>query len=654
MALFPQHGAQEFDVQALLPQLAKHSISGMLVTSPHGQILWANDSFYKLTGYTLEECRGKKPGALLQCAETSPDTVRQMREAIAKKESCRVEILNVSKSGAPYWIDLQIQPLWNAKGYLTGFFSVQVDITEQKRNAERLEHIERVLREERDVLDAIVSASTSGVWDWDRERGTAEINPEMVTLLGYSEHSFRQLAEFWEKTLMPGELSKLLSAFEEHIRQNGKTPFAVQINFQHKNGSSVPMLCAGKIIRWREDGRPARVVGCHMDLTDLFRARTEIERMNFLLQQTSELAQAGGWEIDLARQTVWWSEVTRSLYGVDADFVPALKSGLNFFREGASRETMMRCVNAAMERAEPFDVEVELETARGDLVWVRVLGKPYFEDGVCTRIMGTCQDITQQKESEAVLLRAKETAEKANIAKSAFLANMSHEIRTPMNGILGMAELLESTELDGEQRGYVNIIADSGNILLQIINNILDLSKIEAEKLDLVYTRFELPALLEACVAGFQARAAAKGLELRLEVSGELPREVVGDQTRILQVLNNLLGNAVKFTESGAVTLRVSMAARLSDRTVCRFEVLDTGEGIDAEALARLFHRFQQVDDSSTRRHGGTGLGLAISKELVELMGGAIGAESAPGKGSRFYFTLPFSLQRSPAGGSAS
>ncbi|NJD38372.1 MAG: PAS domain S-box protein [Geobacter sp.] len=386
---------------------------------------------------------------------------------------------------------------------------------------------------------------------------------------------------------------------------------------------------------------------------------TALHRSKTMLARTEQIAHVGGWEWDVASDRTIWSEELFRIFKLNpADGAPSFADHPDYY-DPDDMQRLREVVEAAVTCGTPY--ELELCAIRSDGVRRICRARGYAEFGPenkVTRLFGSLQDITEQKlaeeqlleanrQLEAAMLRANELAaqaEAANRAKSEFLANMSHEIRTPMNGVLGMAQLLRYTNPSAEQADYLDNLELSCKNLLALINDILDLSRIESGKMELEYVDFSLQQSIKEVTTSQISLVRQKNLQLITTIQDQLPELLHGDALRLKQILLNLLGNAIKFTETGTITISVKAVCSQDKTCTIRLEVSDTGIGMSNETVARIFNSFEQADNTITRRFGGSGLGLSICRRLAALMGGTIRAESTLGKGSTFIVELPFRI----------
>jgi PAS domain S-box-containing protein len=478
------------------------------------------------------------------------------------------------------------------------------------------------------------------------EKALVEANPHSAGQFGYT---LAELTRLHLPDLKPCEAQADAEERFRKVQEVGGACF--ETCYRRKDGSVFPAETSTQLVSFGRE----RVVVCFVrDITERKRAAARLIEATERLTLAVRAGGVGIWEFDAATRRLTWDSQILRLYGdprerFDGAYEEWLARVHPDDRQRADEETRL-----ALEGVQNFDTEYRVIWPDGSVHSIRAMANVERDaSGQPQRIIGTNWDITPQRRAadevlesnrllEAATRRANQLAqeaEQANAAKSQFLAAMSHEIRTPMNGVIGMTELLLDTALSSEQRHYVRSVRSSGEALLAIINDILDISKIEANKLELETADFDLRVLLEDLASFLAPTATAKGIELFCSIDPAAATLLRGDPGRLRQIVTNLIGNAVKFTGQGEVVVRATTSEEVESGCRLRVEVSDTGIGIPPDQTGMVFEKFRQLDTSTTRKYGGTGLGLAICKQLVALMGGEIGVSSEPGRGSRFWFT---------------
>jgi len=466
----------------------------------------------------------------------------------------------------------------------------------------------------------------------------------LATRLGHGSRSeIQQLALAIERLRESGELSELveqhLGAPQEVQGWRSLRPWATALGmFTLVVGAAT--VTWNRSLRRQVNGKTRALretLGiAEQHLADLERTTAALQRSDALLRDAERTAGVGSYELDLVGGRVTWTPGLYDLVRQPPDLGPLTGQALSAMLPPDARPGLAALIDEA-RAGRHGELTHGITRVDGSHAILHAIARPVFDAaGTVVAIRGTVVDVTARRQHEEQLALMRDRALEATAAKSAFLAVMSHELRTPLNGVIGMTTLLLESPLSREQRDQAETIRQCGALLLEQVNEVLDFSRVEAGKLEIEAAPFELRGLLDDTLQIVAERAHARGLELMLDADASLPPAVLGDAGRLRQVILNLLGNAIKFTESGEVVL----TARALTRDRIEFSVADTGIGIEPEAIPRLFQPFSQADRSTTRRFGGTGLGLAICRQLVALMDGEIGVTSVPGEGSRFRFTV--------------
>ncbi|MCY7386083.1 MAG: response regulator [Microcoleus sp. CAN_BIN18] len=499
-------------------------------------------------------------------------------------------------------------------------------------------HTSQKFKESEERYRLVLEGVNDGIWDWDLSKNDVYWNDRLLEIIGLSREQFGSTMDALYNRLHPEDKNGIVRAIDAHLEQ--EIDYNVEFRLLHSSGAYRYCTSQGKAQR-NSEGKALRMAGMISDITDRKQAEDAVERERLQLKQIVACAPVAMAMFDtemryLANSNQWltqfnfeWQSLTHLSH---YELFPDTPNRWKMLYQQVLKGELVSVSEDAWERAD------------GSVMYLRWAAHPWYDpDGQVGGMVMVAHKINE-------LVEARESALEASRVKSQFLANMSHEIRTPMNGVLGMAQLLLRTPLEPKQRQSAHTIYRSAEHLLSVINDILDFSKIEAGEMRVEKADFDLDSCIESVIEMVAPLAEEKGIELNILVDSSVSRKLVGDSGRLKQILLNLTGNAIKFTDRGQVFVHITVKRgdRLADdkqSPKLLFSVRDTGIGISPEGQTKLFQSFSQVDGSPTRMYGGTGLGLAICKQLVEMMGGAIGVRSFLGNGSTFWFAVPLEKQ---------
>ncbi len=464
-----------------------------------------------------------------------------------------------------------------------------------------------------------------------------DVNQFACETLGYTREELLQM------TIPDIEMDfDLISAQREWVKIEPNVHFTLNGHQRRKNGTVFPVEVRFGCVDWKGE---RLYLGLIRDVTDRVEIKNKLLKTQALLNETQRLAQIGGWEYNVHTKQIRWTAEIYRIFGMPQSSDLKVTNIFSYYHP-EDQPLIKKAFQRLLDTGEPYDLDLRLDNKNGERIWIKSIGQAEYLEGDIVRAHGYVMDISDQKITEELLINEKDRAQEANRIKEQFLANMSHELRTPLNGLMGMTQLLKMSALTEEQEEFVDLSIQACTAITDVVNEILNYTVMQKKQMKCIEVPFKMKELISEVMELHRIMAVKKQLEIDFTISPQVPEIIMGDRYKLKQLLNNLVGNAVKFTEAGAVHIIVNTeSSDHRERIRLSFEVIDTGIGIQDQLIDHIFGRFNQVDGSHTREYGGLGLGLSIVNELSKVMDGEVKVSSVPGQGSNFCFVCEMGIE---------
>lgn len=611
-----------------LSMVASKVGNGVVISSATDEVVWVNEAFEHITGYNLADVENKYLGATLKGKPSDAAAIEKLEASIKKKESYEVELLINHKNGKPTWITVINSIIRNQNGEVDKSIRIIIDITARKKIEQELE-----------ILSFAARKSPSGIFIRDAEGRILWMNEALENIIGYS---FAELEGKIMGNTFVGEDTdlKVVESAIKAVEEN--RPYEIEVKLYKKDRTPRWVFLSNSPL-FNEAGNVDRQIGVMVDITERKKSEEELTKLSLVASNTTS-----GVIINNSEGKVEWvNKAFENITGYTINEVNGNHLG-DVLKGELTDISIIQKARELSQNKQSFEVDLLIYRKDGQPLWISVINSVIIgNSGNVDKYIEVIIDITAKKKAEIELIMAKEEALQLSRAKDMFISVMSHEIRTPLNAVIGMSHLLlEDSPLES-QKENLSILQFSAENLMTLINDVLDFTKIETGNIELEKANVDMRELIQSINTSMRYRAEEKNIYLSESIDDAVPAVVIGDRTRLCQILLNLVSNAVKFTDEGGINIDLKVIQESDKDVRIRFSVSDTGIGIATDKLHTIFEQFKQAEPDTTRKYGGTGLGLAISKRLIELHDSRINVDSIPNKGSTFWFTITFKKKTS-------